>query len=141
MLKKIFLCFFVAFFSISLGWGAASAAEATFSWLPNSEADLAGYSIKSSATQGGPYTALLDCKKPATRADGRVSCTVASIPAAASYYVAVAYDSAGAESLPSSEVMVNPAPAAPTGLQYSVAGTVTINTDGTIHLDMVADKQ
>ena len=141
MFKNGLLFFVVAFLAIQGGGGVVSAADATFSWLPNSETDLAGYSIKSSATQGGPYTTLIDCKKPATSADGRVACTVASIPSSATYYVAVAYDSAGAESLPSSEVMVNPAPSAPDGLQYSVAGTVTINTDGTIHLDMVAAKQ
>jgi VCBS repeat-containing protein len=79
------------------------AADFTFSWVPNTEANLAGYKIHY-GTVSNSYTTTRDVGL-ATMVDGRVTATVTGLTQGGTYYfVATAYDSNGAESGYSNEV-------------------------------------
>ena len=81
----------------------ALAADATFSWLPNSESSLAGYKIHF-GTASNAYTQIIDAGVPST-VNGRVSVTVSGLANGTTYYfAATAYDSSGSESGYSTEV-------------------------------------
>ncbi len=101
--------------------GSCQAAEATFSWLPNSEPDLAGYRIHygSSSDDLGQD---VDVSLPETGEDGRVHATI-QVPATLTWYGATAYDSKGNESALSNLVRYDPAPAPPGEVQVV---TVTV---------------
>ena len=74
-----------------------------FSWLPNSEADLAGYKIHYGTASGGPYTSQVDVGKPAP-VDGRIHGSVSDLnPGVTYYFTATAYNTSGLESEYSTE--------------------------------------
>jgi len=90
----LFLCSFAA---------PALAAEATFSWLPNSETNLAGYKIYYGITSRN-YTDVIDAGLP-DPINGRIQATVDNLTAGEIYYfAATAYDSDGNESDYSDEI-------------------------------------
>ncbi|MBV5327445.1 MAG: cadherin-like domain-containing protein [Chlorobium sp.] len=75
----------------------ALATEATFSWAPNSEANLAGYKIHY-GTASSTYSTTINVGLPAL-VNGRVTATVTGLQDGATYYFAsTAYDSTGLES-------------------------------------------
>lgn len=92
---------------------SASAETIKATWDPNSEADLAGYKIYSSRTDGGPYSLVADVGNVteytmdmSAEADGTI------------YFVATAYDNNGNESDYSNQATYtvdHTAPAPPTG--------------------------
>jgi len=93
------LLFAVSFVSCSPAW----AADAKFSWSPNTQATLAGYNI-SYGTVSGKYTVKVD-QKMGTLIDGRVNGMVTGLVAGTTYYfVCTAYDTGGYESWPSNIV-------------------------------------
>ena len=110
--------------------GNARAADAVFSWLPNSETDLAGYKIHCGIAPKA-YTITADVGKPAL-VDGRVVGGVSGLAESTTYYcAATAYDVAGNMSGYSNEVTVaigDISPTAPGGLQYMVnfSGVMTL---------------
>jgi len=83
--------------SLSSGPDAAQAATVSLSWASNTEADLAGYRLRL-GTVPGQYTQTIEIgTATSAQIDGLLVDTT--------YYLAVfAYDQAGNESLPSSEV-------------------------------------
>lgn len=104
------------------------AADATFSWLPNSEPDLKGYKIHCGASTRA-YTISADVGKPATQA-GRVIGGVSGLAESTTYYCAAsAYDNAGNQSGYSNEVTVaigDLPPSPPGGLKYEATFTGTV---------------
>ncbi len=79
------------------------AAEATFSWLPNSETNLTGYNIYY-GTSSRNYTDVIDAGLP-TPVNGRIQTTVNNLEEGTTYYfAATAYDSNGNESGYSDEI-------------------------------------
>ena len=79
------------------------AAEATFSWLPNSETNLAGYKIHYGLASR-MYTTTVDTGLP-TLVDGRVHYTVTNIPEGNTmFFAATAYDADAFESDYSTEI-------------------------------------
>lgn len=90
------------------------AGDASFSWLPNSETDLAGYKIHYGPA-AGEYTEVKDCALPDI-VDGRVPCAIETVPDGTTYFAATAYDKAGQESGYSNEVAYDPPPASPKGV-------------------------
>jgi len=79
------------------------AAETSFSWLPNSEQNLAGYKIHYGRAQGN-YTFVIDVGNPELK-EGHVEATLTGLEDDTTYYaVATAYDQNDAESPYSSEV-------------------------------------
>ena len=85
--------------SLSAGPEAAQAATVNVSWTSNTEADLAGYRLRL-GTVPGQYTQSVEVGTA-------TSAQVDGLQVDTTYYLAVfAYDQAGNESLPSSEVSV-----------------------------------
>ena len=102
------------------------AADATFSWLPNSETDLAGYKIHY-GQEAGVYTETVDCGLPEI-VDGRVSYTMTDISDSVIYYGCTAYDTHDQSSDYSNEVSSNPEPAVPGEFSVlTINMTVNIN--------------
>ena len=91
---------------------------ANFSWLPNTEADLAGYKIHYGTSPGGPYTMVVDIGNPAP-VDGRIQGSVTGLTEGVTYYfVATAYNEAGLESDYSTQATYpQTTPLVPTGLR------------------------
>ena len=90
----------VVFLSSSL----AHAASATFSWLPNTEPDLAGYKIYYGLSTGD-YTTHVDVGLPPTE-NGRVHATISGLtPGTTYYFAATAYNADDLESDYSTEVV------------------------------------
>ena len=113
-LSKLFLLMLIWFIWVScILWFSvtAQAADASFSWRPNSEPDLAGYKI-----HYGPasrqYETVVDVGLP-DLVGGRVVYALPGVPDGTTYFSATAYDTGGLESDYSAEVVYNPAPAAP----------------------------
>lgn len=103
----------------------ANAADATFSWLPNSETDLAGYKI-----HYGPaskqYTEEVDVGLP-DPIDGRVKYKISEVPENKTYFSATAYDTEGHESDYSDEAVYDPTPNAPADFR-----SITVNVNVTV---------
>lgn len=79
------------------------AAEARFTWTPNTESSLAGYKIYH-GTESGKYTTGVD-QGMGVNIAGKVTGTVGELVVGTTYYfAATAYDTDGFESLPSTEV-------------------------------------
>ena len=92
-----------------------------FSWLPNTEADLAGYKIHYGINQNGPYDLIVDVGNPSP-VDGRIKGSVTGLSEGVTYYfVATAYNEAGLESDYSDDEAIYTCPLesllSPTGLQ------------------------
>jgi len=98
----------------------ALAAELKFSWLPNTEKDLAGYRIYYGSASR-KYAGFVDMGMPAVVA-GKIV-VKAEIPYGNGFFAATAYNAAGFESDFSNEATGNIPPLAPGGF---VAETVTI---------------
>jgi len=124
--KVIWLCIaFAAVFLTVFVFRITSiyAAEAKFSWLPNTESDLKGYKIHY-GDKTGEYTGVVDCGLPAT-VSGRVNYVIADAPDELTFFAATAYDNNDKESGYSTEVTNDPAPAPPTGLTITTTTTTT----------------
>jgi len=92
--------FTMVILGIFLSSTVAFAAECTkrFSWLPNSEGDIAGYKIHYGLTDNGPYPYMVDVANSAP-VDGRIWGEVSDLVCDAHYYfVCTAYNDAGLES-------------------------------------------
>lgn len=121
-MRRLFTCFITAILYCFIFADLANAIDVSFSWLPNSESDLAGYKIHYGSTSG-QYDQVVDCNLPET-VDGRVHYTIHDAPATLTYFAATAYDTDGNESDYSNELSLNPAPAAP---QDFKSITITVN--------------
>jgi|GEM_PF-6267520 len=101
---RIFLFPLFLFFLFS---NPLQAAELSFAWTPNSDANLAGYKIYY-GTAPRAYTMSIDVGNP-TIADDKVTCTLTVFPAETTlyYFAATAYDVDGLESDYSDEVAVD----------------------------------
>lgn len=105
------------------------AADATFSWIPNTEPDVTGYEIHYGKGSRN-YQDVFDCHKPPVQ-DGRMKCKVINAPVNTTYYAVVAYDANSNRSDYSNEVSYDPAPSAPNDLQViTVNVNVTVTTGG-----------
>lgn len=113
VIKVIFLVWLTFMIGINLAT-CSYAGEASFSWLPNSETDLAGYMIYYGPSPG-EYTGIQDCGLPDT-VKGRVACTIPTVPDVATYYAATAYDKADQSSDYSNELVYDPPPSAVQGI-------------------------
>ncbi len=97
--------------------------DVTLTWNPNTESDLAGYSVRRSNSQSGPFTAL------GTVGAGTTSFVDTTAPTGTSYYVVNASDTSGNASADSNVASTNvaapdtTAPSAPTGLVATVNGS------------------
>lgn len=110
MKKSIFVLFCI---TLVLSVGLASGESIKLVWDANSEADLAGYKVYSSQTNGGPYTLVRDVGNVC-----ELVLDVTAKPEGPIYYVATAYDLSGNESGYSNQasyVVDHTAPADPTG--------------------------
>jgi len=95
--------------------------SADFSWLPNSESDLAGYKIRYGTSPNGPYDLVVDVGNPAP-VDGRIKGSVSGLSEGVTYYfIATAYNQTGLESDYSAEVTYIPQadtpPSSPAGFR------------------------
>lgn len=123
ILALVIFCFVVNVFIFLVG--VARAGSVTFGWIPNSEPDLAGYTIHY-GPESRNYTLENDCGLPET-VDGQVVCTM-EVPAAANmFFAATAYDEGGGRSDYSNEVEYNPPPDAVQGL-IMIEVTVKVTT-------------
>lgn len=122
-MKKIFF----VIMAVALSVTSVFAASATFSWLPNSETDLAGYKIYYGAVCG-EYDNFVDVGLPAVDEDGRVYGIIENIPDGATCYAATAYDNQVQESDYSDVVEHDAVPGAPDGF-----GNITINVTVNVH--------
>jgi len=85
-------------------FATAGDGTANFSWLPNTESDLAGYKIHYGTSPNGPYDSEVDAGNPPP-VDGRIKGSVSGLTEGITYYfVATAYNTSGLESEFSSEV-------------------------------------
>ncbi|MCB2184423.1 MAG: cadherin-like domain-containing protein [Desulfobulbaceae bacterium] len=101
-LKSLLLLSFLSLFISSIP--AFASQEVSFSWLPNSENNLAGYKIYYS-TESGNYNQVVDVGLPEA-IDGLVHGAVSALEAGQTYYfAAVAYNTDGLESDFSDEVV------------------------------------
>ena len=74
--RKLWFGLIVAGFWFFLLDGTASAdCVETFSWIPNTESNIAGYKIYYGQTNGGPYPGVITVGPPAPL-DGRIQETV-----------------------------------------------------------------
>ncbi|MEA3347845.1 MAG: fibronectin type III domain-containing protein [Pseudomonadota bacterium] len=99
------IIFFTILNILTFATASASANDtADFSWIPNSESDLAGYKIRYGTSQNGPYDLVVDVGNPAP-VDGRIKGTVSGLDEGVIYYfIAIAYNESGLESDYSAEV-------------------------------------
>lgn len=127
-LRVCWICWAIALLALGAFIRLTYAADATFSWLPNTEQDLAGYRIYSDVedlpNSSWKPANVVDVGLPAT-VNGRVAYTIKDIPDIKMTYAATAYDMDGKESDFSSHVTYDPAPSPPSGLQVTVSITTT----------------
>lgn len=83
-MRLLILIFLVLFFC-----SPVSAADVSFSWLPNPESTVTGYKIYQ-GTESRVYTSSTDVGKP-DAVDGRVHATVSDVEAGRTYFAATAY--------------------------------------------------
>ena len=94
----------------------AIAADEDFSWLPNSETNIARYEIHFGMTNGGPYPNVVNIGKPAP-VDGRIHGVVIGLTYQQQYYfVCVAVNDQEIYSNNSEQVEVTIGLGAPTNL-------------------------
>ncbi len=118
--------FFLVLLGLIVFAPAAQAADATFSWLPNGEANLAGYKIHYGTTSRS-YGFTIDVGNPAL-VGGRIQAQLSGMTEGTTYYVAAtAYDTSGLESDYSTEVVWT-APSQAVGGSPPVASAVNIST-------------
>jgi hypothetical protein len=99
--KFLLVSFFLVYFSLS---GIAQGSEVKFSWLPNSETDLAGYKIHYGLVSEN-YTNVVDVANPAVE-NGRIRVALSGFtPGKTYYFAATAYNNSGLESDFSSEIV------------------------------------
>ncbi len=110
---------------LTLG-SAALAENITFSWLPNSEDDLAGYKIYW-GNQEGNYSNSQDVGLPPVSQDGRVYYTLQNVSGDTQYFCATAYDTEGHESDYSNVVQYNPKPNSPAEFQINITVNVEVH--------------
>lgn len=104
-LYKFVLAFITIFLCILLLSWVTKAADVEFSWLPNTEEQLKGYSIHYGELSR-QYTKTIDVGKPET-VSGRVSAVITNVPETTDiYFAATAEDTGGLHSDFSNEVMV-----------------------------------
>ncbi len=107
--RKLWFSLVVAgfYFFIFCGTAAADCVE-TFSWLPNSESNIAGYKIYYGQNNGGPYPSVVNVGNPSP-VDGRIHGTVPGLTCGETYYfVCVAVNTSGVESTYSAQATVTP---------------------------------
>ena len=121
-MKRLLIAVAVLLFAVS----SAFAYDATFNFSQQYPELVSGWRAKAGPTKGGPYTRTVDCKKPAAKTDGTFDCVVPGLDFSPMYGVVVNYDAAGKESLPSAEASLTVTPPPPTGLKYTISGTVTL---------------
>lgn len=122
MFKKT-LVILLAF--LTLG-SAAFAENITFSWLPNSDKDLAGYKIYWGNKEGN-YSNSQDVGLPPVSQDGRVYYTLQNVSGDTQYFCATAYDTEGNESDYSNVVKYNPKPNSPADFQIKITVNVEVH--------------
>lgn len=84
-----------------------------FSWLPNTEPNIAGYKIYYGQTNNGPYPNVVNIGNPSP-VDGRITGTVTGLECGQVYYfVCVAVTDTGTESPHSNQARTIPAQAVP----------------------------
>ncbi len=106
------------------------AAQATFSWLPNSETNLAGYKVYYGISSRN-YTNVIDAGLPAP-VNGRIQATVDNLIEGETYYfAATAYDSNGLESDYSIEI-IHTVPAAVDSITKIFGNTPGADYPGTL---------
>lgn len=104
---------------------AVANGTADFSWLPNAEADLAGYKIHYGTNQNGPYNFVVDVGNPPP-VEGRIKGSVSGLTEGVTYYfVAIAYNETELESDYSDEAVYT-CPTSQTDTTPPV-GTITID--------------
>lgn len=118
---------FVAVLCMLMSANAAQAEDSSFSWIANSEKDLAGYKIHYGSSSRD-YVTTVDCGLPDTGEDGRVRYTIKDTPTENTFYAATAYDLGGNESDYSVEVSDDASPAAPGGFMKLTVTTTTVVT-------------
>ena len=107
--KNLLLIYFLVSASILFGPMqlpaiAADVGVANFSWLPNTETDIAGYKIHYGTNHNGPYDLVADIGNPSP-VNGRIQGHVTGLVEGTTYFfVATAYNDAGLESEYSTEV-------------------------------------
>ena len=112
--------------AILLTSGVVYGAQSSFSWTPNTEEDLAGYSIHYGETPGD-YLGMQDCDMNNIVND-RVQCTL-TYPnvGGVTYFAATAFDTGGQRSGYSNELSFDPAPGTPQGVMIEVTVSVQVN--------------
>ena len=94
--------------------------DATFNFSQTTPELVAGWKIKAGPTKGGPYPTVVDCGKPAPLADGTYNCEMPGVAFNPLYGIAVNYDKAKVESLPSTEATLSITVAPPNNLKVVI---------------------
>ena len=102
---KLSLSFLILFIFSLCNISISQSAEATFSWTPNSEPNLAGYKIYS-GTSSGDYNIATDVGLPEITAENMSSTLTGLTEGVTYYFAATAYDTDGFESNFSQEVQI-----------------------------------
>ena len=106
-IKKLWFVLVIANFYFFLLCETAAAADCTetFSWLPNTESNIAGYTIYYGKTEGGPYPNAVNVGKPGP-VGGLIKATITVLTCGQQYYfVCVAVNDVGIESAYSNSVV------------------------------------
>lgn len=130
MLKLIFL------FIILLSASFANAYDAIYNFTQPFPELVSGFKAKAGATEGGPYTIIVDCKKPPLKDDGTYDCVVPNITFNPIYGVVSNYDSTGKEMETSDEATANITVPAPSN--FKIVVTIRTVSSFTSHGNIVA---
>ncbi len=105
-IRKLWFVLVIASFCFFLFCGTAIAnCTETFSWLPNTESNIAGYKIYYGSTKGGPYPNVVNVGNPGS-VGGLIKATVTVLTCGQQYYfVCVAVNDTGFESAYSNSVV------------------------------------